>query len=138
MLYLLNVRNPQNPQNLFTVHCHWTACFSNNHIYLFYIFYSKDVNRFSTPRSKKFRYPGDILEVNYTPKTSRRGLSICLAKIKEQRRKMLILRQSNFRLQNRIHSLEGLMDDLKAKYRLSEEALDSVEVVILNIFIYLQ
>lgn len=81
------------------------------------------------PGSKRpMRYPGDFKEFDYSPRTSKAGIAICQAKIRQLKRKLRNLQEKTRRQAKRIVTLKGLMQDLKNKFALPDHAVASMEV----------
>lgn len=84
----------------------------------------------SEPKAKRLlRYPGDIKEdIEYSPRTSRVGLSVCKSKYRQLQRRIKSLQTKNRRKTKRITTLKGLLQDLRNKFTLSDHARSSIEV----------
>lgn len=86
-----------------------------------------------TPHRKSIRYPGDINISKITPRSSKRALNICRNKIRLQRKVINQLQQNKRRMNKKIESLKELLSDMKEKFKLSDQAVESLEVRINDI-----
>lgn len=86
----------------------------------------------STNRKAKLtlRYPGDLKDIPYSPRTSKCGLAICKAKYRQLQKRLLLAK--NRRQAKNIATLKGLLSELKNKFTLSDHALASMEVRFIN------
>lgn len=75
------------------------------------------------------RYVGDI-RTSYlaTPRRAQRALNLAKLVIKKQRRKILTLQQKTTRLKTRVKTMKELIDHLKKKDFISENAVDHLMV----------
>ncbi|XP_039301867.1 THAP domain-containing protein 6-like [Solenopsis invicta] len=78
---------------------------------------------------REARYIGDIRTPHLaTTRRAKRALNIAKLVVKKQRRKILTLQQQTTRLKNRVKTMKDLIDHLKKKNFISENAVDHLMV----------
>jgi len=87
------------------------------------------INVTSPNSPREPRYIGDIRTPHLaTPRRAKRALNLAKLIIKKQRRKILTLQQKTARMKNRVKTMKELIDHLKKKDFISENAVDHLMV----------
>nr|XP_012218139.1 PREDICTED: uncharacterized protein LOC105669661 [Linepithema humile] len=83
----------------------------------------------NSPRYNEPRYIGDIKTPHLaTPRRAKRAFNLAKLVVKKQRRQILTLQQTTGRLKKRLKTIKDLIDHLKKKNFISDNAVDCLMV----------